>query len=349
MSEFRPKRFFLCAIAAIAVAVAAAAVAREGASGNAAENKAETVTGAVPESAPAAGDNADKANADKAEKPRERAYVWSARRSGSTLMLRGLVPSEDDRRTVLGMVKAHFAELEVEDRLKVAEGGPPKEQWLGAVSFGLKQLSHLKQGSARLLNDGLKLEGEARTAEDFTEVKKALTAPMPAGLVLLVDNIKPPVASPFVFVAALSPNALTLTGSVPSEDMRKTIKDWSRQYFERPTLDDQLQLAGGAPKKWDDAVEASLKALSQLDTGKVSLSGADLSIEGIARDKGTAIAVSYQLRRDLPALFSSSESIRWKEADISRSISIGELILPRIKEVLHTDNAVTGSIPASND
>ena len=79
-------------------------------------------------------------------------YVWSATRIGSGLRLRGQVPSEEDRRTMLGMVKAHFPDLEVEDRLKIAAGGPPKEQWLGAVSFGLKQLSHLKRGSARLYN-----------------------------------------------------------------------------------------------------------------------------------------------------------------------------------------------------
>jgi OOP family OmpA-OmpF porin len=279
---------------------------------------------------------------------RPQAYVWSARRTGSTLMLRGFVPSEEDRRTVLGMAKAHFAELEVEDRLKVTEGSPPREQWLGAVSFGLKQLSHLKQGSARLLNEGLKVEGEARSAEDYAEAKKALTGPMPAGLVLLNGNIRPPVVKPFTFVAALGPSSLTLTGSVPSEDTRKQIKDWSRRYFERPTLDDQLQLASGAPKKWDNAVEASLKALSRLDSGKVSLSGVALTIEGLAPDKGTAIAVTYQLKRDLPALFSSSESIRWKEADLSRTI--GELILPRIKGAVHAEGVLpTGSILLGGD
>ena len=117
------------------------------------------------------------------------------------LRLRGLVPSEEDRRTVLGMVKAHFADLEVEDRLKIAEGGPPREQWLGAVSFGLKQLSHLKQGSARLLNVGLKVDGEARSAADYAEVKKALAGPLPTGLTILSDHVRPPLADPFVFVA----------------------------------------------------------------------------------------------------------------------------------------------------
>ena len=286
------------------------------------------------------------ANADDDAQATKKAYVWSALRTGSMLRLRGLVPSEEDRRIVLGMVKAHFADLEVEDRLKIAEGGPPREQWLGAVSFGLKQLSHLKQGSARLLNEGLKVDGEARSANDYAEVKKALTGPMPTGLTILNDHVRPPLADPYVFAASLGPDTLVLTGSVPSEERRKDLKELARRLFERPMLDDQLQLASGAPKRWNDAVEAALRALSRLDSGKISISGLALSIEGLAPDKGTAVAVSYQLKRDLPSLFSSSESIKWKEADMSGSA--GAMIVPRINEIIKTDNGqATGSLPLS--
>jgi hypothetical protein len=264
------------------------------------------------------------------------AYVWSASHSGSMLRLRGFVSSEEDRKTVLGIVKAHFADLEVEDRLKVAEGGPLREQWLGAISFGLKQLSHLKQGSARLLNAGLKVDGEARSASDYAEVEKAFAGPLPTGLTVLNDHVRPPLADPFVFAASLDSNALVLTGSVPSEGRRKELKELARRLFERPMLDDQLQLASGAPKQWNDAVEASLRALSRLDSGQIALSGLAVTIEGTAPDKTTAVAVSYQLKRDLPALFSSSESIKWKQADISGNA--GDLIVPRIKEIIKTDN-----------
>jgi hypothetical protein len=279
------------------------------------------------------------------DKPsKQKAYVWSASRSGSMLRLRGLVPSEEDRRTVLGMVKAHFADLEVEDRLKIAEGSPPREQWLGAVSFGLKQLSHLKQGSARLLNEGLKVDGEARSATDYAEVKKALTGPIPTGLIILNDHVRPPLADPFVFTASLGPDTLVLKGSVPNEERRKDVKELARRLFERPMLDDQLQLASGAPKHWNDAVEASLRALSRLDSGKIAISGRTLTIEGMAPDKGTALAVSSQIKRDLPAPFSSSESIKWKEADVSGNA--GDMIVPRINEIIKTENGqTTGSLP----
>ena len=324
---FRPRLILPCLIAVLLLALAAAFSARAGVTD-------DPSPAATPPTLPqelvdeGAAARAEKDNAK--DKENNGAYIWSATRSGSSLRLRGSVPSEDDHRTVLGMVKAHFPDLEVEDRLKVASGVPNKEQWLGAVSFGLKQLAHLKQGSARLLGVGLKVEGEARSPEDYTDVKKALTGSLPTGLNIMSDNVRPPIADPFIFTADLGPGKVTLAGSVPSEEARGRLRELSRQLFLRPTLDDQLQPASGAPKDWDSAVTAALRALSLLVSGKIALSGLAVTIEGVAPDKGTAAAVSYQLKRDLPALFSSSESIRWKTADSSRSL--GERFLARIKD-----------------
>jgi hypothetical protein len=280
-----------------------------------------------------------------AEKPARRptGYVWSATRIESGIRLRGSVPTDEDRRTVLGMVKAHFPDREVEDRLKVAKGAPPTDQWLGAVSFGLKQLSHLKRGSARLLNIALKVDGEARSAADYVEIKKALAGPLPTGLTIAGESIRPPIADPFIFVADLNSNALSLSGSVPSENARKEVRELSRHLFRRPGLDDRLELASGAPKNWDAAVTAALRALSQLESGRIALSGLAVTIEGVAPDKGTAVAVSYQLRRDLPALFSTSENISWKEAAASQDIAAR--VIPRIKDGASKSNVPKGSLP----
>jgi hypothetical protein len=271
-------------------------------------------------------------------------YVWTASRSESGLKLRGTIPSEEDRKTMLGMVKAHFPDLKVEERMKIAEGGPPREQWLGAVSFGLQQLSYLKRGTVRLANSSLKVSGVAQSADDYVKIKKALAGPLPAGLVIRGDEVRAPVADPFVFTADLGVNALSLAGSVPSEDSRKQLRELSRQLFEKPGLDDRLKVASGAPKNWEEAVMAALRALSRLETGKVALSGLAVTIEGVAPDQGTAVAVSYQLRRDLPSLFSTSESIKWKQASASRDVAAK--VLPRIKAYVETKSAWTnGKLP----
>ncbi len=318
MSGFRPREVLLCVAALSAVGGVFAARADV--------NAAARAWLELP--VPGLVRIADKSQANS------RGYVWSATRIESGIRLRGSVPSDEDRRTVLGMVKAHFPNLEVEDRLKVTKGAPPRDQWLGAVSFGLKQLSHLKRGSARLLNVALRVDGEAHTPADYAEVKKALAGPLPTGLSVSKGSIKPPFVDPFIFVADLGANALSLSGSVPSEDARKELRELSRQLFRRPGFDDRLEIASGAPKDWDEAVIAALRALSQLDSGKVALSGLAVTIQGVAPDKGTAVAISYQLRRDLPELFSTSESISWKEAAASRYIAAH--VLPRIKEITGT-------------
>jgi hypothetical protein len=333
MKEFRPKLMLSCVVAS--VTLIAAFGAQAGFTAGQALLAAHTLLDAHPFAIKA------KLSAHKT-KPAPAPYLWSVSHIDSGLRLRGMVPSEDDRRIVLGMVKAHFPDLEVEDRLKVADGAPPKEQWLGAISFGLKQLEHLKSGSARLINVALRVDGEARSAADYDELKDALAGPLPTGLTIAGEDVKPPFADPFVFMADLGSDALSLSGSVPSEESRKQLRELSRQLFERPGLDDRLELASGAPTDWNEAVIASLKALSRLESGTIALSGLAVTIEGVAPDKGTALAVSYQLRRDLPSLFSTSESIRWKEARIPFDVASG--VLPRIKASA-ADNEADWGLP----
>jgi hypothetical protein len=340
MRGFRPGRLLLSLVAFSALI---SAVGVEAGVGRVPElSAAQAWLGASPSVAvlPVANKPADR----QSEAGRPSGYIWSATRIESSIRLRGSIPSDEDRRTLLGMVKAHFPDLEVEDRLKVADGAPPQDQWLGAVSFSLKQLSHLKRGSVRLLDVTLKLEGEARSGADYLEVKKALAGSLPTGLGIAGVALRPPLADPFVFVANLNANALSLSGSVPSEDARKQLRDLSRQLFRRPGLDDRLELASGAPKNWKAAVAAALRALSQLETGKIALSGLAVTIQGVAPDKGTAVAVSYQLRRDLPELFSTSESISWKEAGMPPDF--GANVLPRIKSMARSDDQFPlGALP----
>lgn len=313
-------------------------------------------------SEPTAGDEASNLPAPKADSQAENDDTdaaggeegWSANLNTSKITLRGTAPSEEDRQTSLGMVKAHFPVLAIEDKMKVAQTGQPREQWLASVSFGLQQLALMSKGKVRLDNGAIAIHGQAMNAEQYGKLKKALAGPLPAGMTLKANSVRPPVADPFVFKADLGPNAISLAGSVPSEDARKNVRDLSRQLFERPGLDDRLKVASGAPKNWDKAVAAALRALSRLETGKVALSGVAVSIEGIAPDQGTAVAVAYQLRRDLPERFSTSESIKWKEAashldlDMEQASAhdVAATIIPRIKVPSeHAERWRSGSLP----
>src|SRR5262249_24917326 len=122
MLERRPRPWVLCVVVLAAVAAGIGVRAGFGPQPGLTTAEARLVGAAV----------ADAVKVVETNEVLPSDYVWSATRIGSGLRLRGEVPSEEDRRTVLGMVKAHFPDLEVEDRLKIEAGGPPKEQWLGA-------------------------------------------------------------------------------------------------------------------------------------------------------------------------------------------------------------------------
>jgi hypothetical protein len=48
----------------------------------------------------------------------------------------------------------------------------------------------------------------------------------------------------------------------------------------------------------------------------------------------------------LTELFSSSESIKWKEADVSGDVS--ESIVPRIKEIIDSDTGAATALPSAD-
>ena len=112
-------------------------------------------------------------------------------------------------------------------------------------------------------------------------------------------------------------------------------------------LDDQLQPSPLAHEKgWDNAVEASLRALSRLNSGKIAAFGAcrHYRRRSAGQGHGDRQECPYQLKRDLPELFSSSENIKWKEPDVSSGA--GAAIVPRINEIIRTNNGTaTGSLP----
>lgn len=237
-------------------------------------------------------------------------YVWWASREENVVKLKGLVPSKEYRRTVLGIVKANMAELKIDDRMKQADGAPAADLWLGAVSFALNQLGRLKNGGkARLENTTLTLSGEARSAADYREVKSALRSQLPRGLELKHDAVTPPLAKPFDWRAEFRNGALVLSGHVPSDTAREVVVKAAQKYFPGRSVSDRMSLGAGAPVGWEQAVTNVLAHLRRLDWGVATLTDTELAIEGKAVDSSTAADVKAKVRQGLPPIFQSEENI----------------------------------------
>lgn len=236
-------------------------------------------------------------------------YTWLAVKKEKRIQLRGYVPTEDDRRTILGFIKAAFPDYEVDDKMVLAGGAPPREQWLGSVSYALVQLSQLDLGNVRL--DGLKfiLDGTAATTEAYRKVNAALAEQAPAGLVVDRVSLKPPVVTPYEWRAKYVGPNISFEGYVPNESAMTFILDRTRNLFPGVKVDHTMELASGAPESWVWAVSASLTQLSRLQSGRIKIKDSVLEFEGVASSEVTAKHVTASVRNSIPGSFRSNEKI----------------------------------------
>lgn len=236
---------------------------------------------------------------------------WFATKRDKRLKLGGGVPSEEDRKTILGMVKANMPDAEIDDRMKVTTVGGNKQAWLGGVGFALVQLGQLNRGMVRLDTGGLSLEGVARSAESYKALRAAVTTP-PNGITLKQAGIQPPKIKPYSWTASFENGALTLTGLVLGEDPRSDLVHKISQLFPNMAVTDRMQVASGAPDEWQTAVLAALAQLSRLEQGKVTITETEMQIDGVARDAALATEIPKTLKLGLPKAFELKDNIRAK-------------------------------------
>lgn len=234
---------------------------------------------------------------------------WFASRKDKRVKVQGSVGSEEDRKTILGMFKASMPDVEIDDRMKVAEGVADHQTWLAAVSFAIVQLGHLRRGYALLEGVTVSLEGEARSAESYAAVQSALAA-LPRGVAVKQASVSPPVVKPFTWTAQFENGTLTLTGAVLDEGQRAEMLARIAELFPNVEIVDRMEMAAGAPGAWGVAVMAALAQLSRLDEGKVTIAETVVSIEGMTQSQPLAADIVAALRSSLPQEYETKESLR---------------------------------------
>lgn len=245
----------------------------------------------------------------KEDLPTVRPYTWWVSRKGNRIKLKGHVPTKADQQTILGIVKATMPELEIDDRTKLATGAPPKQQWLGAVSFALNQLGQMSEGSARLTDLQLVLVGEAVDENKYKAVRNALASELPSGLQVTQHDVVPPSVDQYAWDVTYSDGKVTLSGYVPSDEVRRRILDAIGSNLRVSAVEDGMKLASGAPERWGDVTLLAITQLFRLEAGTVSIRGVEFSIDGVALDDATAKDVAHKVRNSLPASFKSVEKV----------------------------------------
>jgi len=201
------------------------------------------------------------------------------------LKLKGLLATEEDRKALLGLVKASFPSADVSDRLKVGNN-PKADMKLGGISFALKALSFLQAGSANIDDYGVALSGGTESSAVYAELKSFMDAGLPTGVVLKEAQISAPPTS-FFWRAELEAGRVKLAGAIPNQIGKTEMRAAVSKLFSGLEIFDQTYVVEGAPESWLDAAMHSLKVLRHLETGFVQLADRTIRLDGTASDEAT--------------------------------------------------------------
>jgi len=248
--------------------------------------------------------------------PKITPYTWSALHENETLELGGYVPNAKVRQSVIGVVKAKFPQAKLIDNLKIGRGIDDEKTWFSQVSYGLNQLARLREGQVKLIDDKLSLKGVALDKAGYESLGEIFTAPLPLNLVTQEFSVLPPKVENYQFFVRYDPQSLSLEGVVANKAISTQIEKTAKANFSSLDIQNKLTLGSGAPHAWDKAISLSLKQLSKLNAGTVTIQNQDVRIEGLAKDKEIANQVRIAVRANYPKGYKVTDVITVKEPEI---------------------------------
>jgi outer membrane protein OmpA-like peptidoglycan-associated protein len=240
-------------------------------------------------------------------------YSWNAHRVGNSLWLRGLVPSENDRKAMIAAAQRLLPNIKITDATRIQRGVKNREAWLNGTNLGFRQLRHLSSGKVEISNEKFSVSGIARTSEEYVEARRELRS-LPPGLKLASERIAAPTVKPYVWSAEWKGGELVLAGFAPSERLREEVLADAKRRFPGKRINDQrFLIAEGAPEGWQKATAVALEQLARLVGGRAQLSDTHLTFNGEAVEEATAEGVSRLVVSQLPAGFRTTEKVTFQK------------------------------------
>ncbi|MCC6735342.1 MAG: OmpA family protein [Bauldia sp.] len=227
-------------------------------------------------------------------------YVWQLSFDTARAEVSGYVPSASIGADVEARVRRAVGELPLDNRVTLASGAP--EGFAPFIEYALGVVARLGSGYVTLTGNQLQLSGRARTPEDYAALQAAATDPVPPGLVLIASEIQPSMAEAYVLEVVRSSNGLSLIGFMPSDDARTEVIAEAVRLFGAGQIDDQLQIADGAPRMdWIGAAKFAIGQAAALSGGSARISDNSYSITGAAATSAAYEGLLAALARTLPA------------------------------------------------
>ncbi len=240
---------------------------------------------------------------------REEPYVISMSRSDDTLKIRGSVPNDEARKTIIGLAKANFPALKLSTNLTLDPNMAETERWLTGVGFALSQLKHVASGRSVLADTELSFEGHAARPGAYEALTRAFEEKTPQSISVKQMRIHPPKAEPFTWTVQRDGDRVILAGYVPNDDAKAWMISLAERMFPDAAVVDQTFIAKGQPDGWWDAAVLAVKALNHLRSGSVTLAPSEVKVEGVAKSPESQRAISG-LKDAWPSGFDFKASVR---------------------------------------
>jgi OmpA-OmpF porin, OOP family len=208
--------------------------------------------------------------------PEAKPFVFDATRDGDVVTLSGFVPSAEVQKQIVEATTKAIPSAKITDNLKLARGAGPA--FGAAAIYGVSQLTALTKGKFFLSDLTAKLTGDAPDLATFNAV--AAAAP-PIELAVTKEITAPP-ASPYLFEASRDGTAVTLDGSIPTEDARKQVVDSVAVAVPGAVITDNLKVVAGAPEGFAGAATFAIGELGKLSKGITTLTDKNYFIGGRA-------------------------------------------------------------------
>ncbi len=236
-------------------------------------------------------------------------YTISMTRSEGSLKLDGSVPSEDARKTILGLAKANFPGLNVSTDLRIDPSMAETDRWMTGVGFALSQLKHVTKGRSVLADTDLSFEGHAAQPGAYEALIRAFEEETPPSISVRQMRIRPPRAEPFTWTVQLEGNRVILAGFVPNDHAKIWMTSLAERLFPNADIVDETFIAQGEPDGWLDAARLAVQALNHLRSGSVTLAPSEVKVEGVAKSVDAQRAIS-ELKNAWPSGFDFKSSVR---------------------------------------
>ncbi|MEP1442462.1 MAG: hypothetical protein ABJK39_05575, partial [Hyphomicrobiales bacterium] len=226
-------------------------------------------------------------------------FVTSGKFDGSTMTLSGYVGSEAATGVVEKAVVDAMPGVNVINELQAAGGSPDGLD--GQVGFAVGQVKEFASGEFKLSDSSLDISGVAKDNASFDAANAALAGSLPAGLSLGTVDIAAPVASPYVFGASKTVSGVTLSGSVPNNDIRQALVSKAGDVANGAPVIDKMVLSSGASDDYQDRANYALDKLALVDSGNATVSDKTLSFNGNFADRDSENAFRAKLGTGLVA------------------------------------------------